>query len=45
MRLASWVSCAISLIVCSVQAADPPASTESIHIATAEFALSAPGRP
>jgi signal transduction histidine kinase len=37
MRLASWVSCAISLFACSVHAAD--------HVTAAEFALTSPGEP
>jgi signal transduction histidine kinase len=44
MRLASWVSCAISLIACSAHAADTP-SSDSIQITAAEFALTTPGQP
>ncbi len=45
MRLASWVSCAISLIVCGAQAADSPSPADSMQITAAEFALTTPGQP
>jgi signal transduction histidine kinase len=47
MRLASWVSCTISLVFCAVCAGDtavPPASG-TVRLTTAQYALTAPGAP
>jgi signal transduction histidine kinase len=47
MRLASWVSCAISLAFCAVGAgaAATPSSAGAMRFTTAQYALTAPGAP
>jgi signal transduction histidine kinase len=46
MRLASWVSCAISLVFCAVCAGDTTTpSAGAVRLTTAQYALTAPGAP